>query len=584
MTSTQLPPLTPADVRALARDEALFDRAERLYLKGAVGAPTRRGGLLLAEVQGSDPDPYQTEAAGNPGGHWRWRCTCPYFEIYGGPCKHGLALLLEWAHRPDAFKEEASLEEQLAGPARTRWLALLREMLRETPELKRLLAIEPERKRPLGRPLDLAPYEGQLDYALQHEEEGREQARHFRALLETAAGYLRVGDGANATRLTTLLVERLLPLSPRPRPLTRLLFESLTLLEAAALDTTWSAEEQASWLGQLMRWWEGQVGQAPRVAERLLDLILHSYRETDRRAVEGWLRGLLRRPRQGNRLSSTPWRQRVLRFLLAFYEGAERLPELLELCWEEGDDAFAARKLVERGEVAEARRLARTGLGSCQAHRLVAAALLDTGEPESAWQIAQEGLRYQDQGRGALLAWLAARALEQERVEQALSLAQQAWESGPSLERYQLLRESAQRAELWPDLCRDLQASLEHQGTFDLLVEALMEEEAWHSAAALLPLVGPRRDELTERLARAMAASAPAEALQLLFDLAELRAEGRSRPAYVQSAQAILGAESLADVSGQRALYEARLRAFLESHRRLPALHDELAKKGVQLA
>ncbi|MBA3530684.1 MAG: SWIM zinc finger family protein [Ardenticatenales bacterium] len=584
MTPTQPPPLTPKEVRALARDDALFERGEQLWQRGEVMAPSRRGRLLLAEVRGTISAPYQVEVeALQSKKRWAWHCTCPYFEIHGGPCKHGIALLLHWATHSDHFTVEASLDEQLAGKERARWLALLREALHDSPHLRQLLEIEPEPKKPLGRPLALAPYEEQLHYALKRYAGAEEkQVRLFRGVLETAAGFLRVGDGANAARLTSLLVETLVTLTERSKGLHRLLADALTLLEAAALDAIWEPQEQVAWLKRVMGWWETlAVTVDAETINRLMDLVLHCYRAEDRDTVEGWLRGLLRRPVQGNRLSNTLWRQRILAFLLAFYQAAGQTHAFLDLCWEEGEDALAARKLVERGELAEVLRLARQGLGTCQAHREVAAALHEVGEAQGAWQVAQEGLRYHDQGRGTLLAWLAARALEQKSVDQALTLARQAWEQGATLERYQLLREAAQCAEEWSDLRRNLHATLEYRGEGALLVEILIEEEAWRSAAALLPATGGRREELTEAVARGMRHHLPGEAVQLLFDLAELRTDLKTRPAYAQAAQALLAARSLAEATTYEALYHARLSAFLDSHSRRPALRDELSKRGI---
>ncbi|MDQ4078640.1 MAG: SWIM zinc finger domain-containing protein, partial [Chloroflexota bacterium] len=462
MSPTTPPSITSDNARDLVRDEALWERGERLFAQEAVGAPTRRGRLLLGTIEGSAPEPYAISIEPPLPGkqQWRWHCTCPYFEIYGGPCKHNAALLLQWSTRPESFEVEASLDEQLAGEGRTHQLALIRETLRNTTTLQRLLRIEPEPKKPLGRLLNLAPYEEQLRYALQRYTENEEkQEQLFVSILETAAGYLRVEDAANAARLATLLTDTLLSMPKRPRVLRRLLFETLDLLEASTLDADWGPDEQATWLQRVTHWWE--EADVLEISDRLLDLVFHCYRPTDIALVERWLRSLLRKPVQGNRLSSGFWRQRVLDFLLAFYDAAGRIDAFLDLCWEEGEDALAAQKLVRSGNVKDALQLAQQGLRSSNAHREVAAALLESGERDAAWRVAEAGLRYEDRGRGALLAWLAARALEQGESERALSLAQRAWEEGATLERYELLRRAAERAELWPNMRRALHAALE---------------------------------------------------------------------------------------------------------------------------
>ncbi|MDQ4076335.1 MAG: hypothetical protein M3220_08815, partial [Chloroflexota bacterium] len=123
--------------------------------------------------------------------------------------------------------------------------------------------------------------------------------------------------------------------------------------------------------------------------------------------------------------------------------------------------------------------------------------------------------------------------------------------------------------------------ALEHAGEYALLVEILMEEEAWQSATTFLPLTDARRDDLTEAIAFSIADDMPDEAIHLLFDLADLRADGKSRPAYARAAQALLASQSLAEATGNEALFRARLRAFLDANARRPALKDEVARQGI---
>ncbi len=75
-----------------------------------------------------------------------------------------------------------------------------------------------------------------------------------------------------------------------------------------------------------------------------------------------------------------------------------------------------------------------------------------------------------------------------------------------------------------------------------------------------------------------MARVQPDEAIQLLFDLAELRSEGKSRHAYARAAQALLAAQSLAEGSGNEALFAARLKSFRAANARRRALLDEVGK------
>jgi hypothetical protein len=126
-----------------------------------------------------------------------------------------------------------------------------------------------------------------------------------------------------------------------------------------------------------------------------------------------------------------------------------------------------------------------------------------------------------------------------------------------------------------------LHAALEHRGEVALLVEVLMDEDEWQSAAALLPVTGARREELTAAVAEGMADAQPDDAIHLLFDLADLRADEKSRPAYARAANALLAAQSLAEATHLETVFAARLHDFLDSHSRQSALKEELAKQEI---
>lgn len=581
-----LPELPLAALSDLVRDDALYQRGVEMAQKGAVKEAARRGDLLLAHVQGSEPLPYSVtlEPPRTPRGRrWGVNCTCPYYEIHNTYCKHIIAVFYLWATQPEQFTIEPTLDEELAGMERPNWLELVQESLTHDPTITHLLSLPPERPRPLRRAINLTPYEEQLRFALLPKHEPAKQAQLAHSLLESAAGFQRIGDSPNAIRIASLLAERVI--EQNDKAFEKLLFTALSLLELAAIvpysplrdgatgkGGRFDDDERGAWLGRLFVWW-GFVADHPTLADRLLDLILHSYTPATEGQVIAWLRAQLRRPIHANQKSHQGWRTRIRTFLLAYYEARHNNNALLELSWEEGDDRRAAITLARQGDTTETVALARSGLGDATTHRMVAELLAEQGYQEAAQQVAEAGRGYHDRGRSALLTWLAQDALAHGERENAHRDALAAWRITPTVERYQLL------AHTTTDLQR-LNTMLAALRT-DLKVEILLSEAQWEAAAALLPESGARRAELTETLARAVADILPDRALELLFDLATLHAHTTTRAGYYHAVRALLAAQTVAFNQSQSSKFADLLQQFRITHHRKTKLLSALSENGI---
>lgn len=583
MAPTTPPDLSLDTLRRFVRDDALFQRGSDLAERGAVVGAWRRGNLLLAHVQGSEPIPYSvTLEAPTKGQRWGISCTCPYNEIYNSLCKHAIAVLYLWATQPDFFQVEPTLDEELAGGERSRWLTIIRDSLLNDPTITALLALPPERTRPLRRAINLAPYEEQLRFAFLPKHEAPKQAQLARSVLESAAGYQRIGDSPNALRIASLLAEHLIEQSEKA--FEKLLQATLTLLELAALPphppTPLSVtergvdnEEQGVWLGRVFVWW-GYAADNPALSDRLLDLILHTYTPATEAQVIAWLRAQLRRPIHANQKSQKVWRERIRAFLLAYYEARQDNNALLDLCWEEGDDRRAAITLARQGDSKEAIRLARLGLGDATTHRMVAELLEEQGQIEVALTIAEAGRGYYDRGRAALLTWIAQQSLAQGKREVAYKDALTAWQLSPSLERYHILKASRVSETSLAPLITEVRA--------DIQVEILIAEEQCEPATALLPKSGARRAELTEHLARVMSDTHPQRAIGLLFELATFHAQTGTRAGYAQAVRAIIAAQTVAFNQSETLEFASLLQQFRITHHRKSKLLSALAESGLE--
>jgi len=195
MAKGKLPRLTEAYIRNLASEKS-FERGETYYRDGAVLDPICQAMQLRAQCEGSDYEPYQVSATLAKGGIAETSCTCPY--DYGGICKHIVALLLTYVHKPQAFRFIPPLAALLAGRSQKELIVLIGEMIKREPELLSLveLSVATEEARQ-GKPLDVAAYRRQARRALRHESEHVVE-KELRALRELAARSAKSGDWLNA--------------------------------------------------------------------------------------------------------------------------------------------------------------------------------------------------------------------------------------------------------------------------------------------------------------------------------------------------------------------------------------------------
>ncbi len=105
--------LTETTVRQYATPES-FRRGRDYYEQGAVLSLARRGDQLLAEVEGSQYEPYRVRITFDEGGITGAFCSCPY--DWGGWCKHVVAVLLACRREPDLIEERPTLDELLVDP------------------------------------------------------------------------------------------------------------------------------------------------------------------------------------------------------------------------------------------------------------------------------------------------------------------------------------------------------------------------------------------------------------------------------------------------------------------------------------
>jgi uncharacterized Zn finger protein len=135
---TDLPQLTESHIRAWT-DPGSFGRGQGYYRSGHIINPRRQERTLKARCVGSRPEPYTVEVTLAEGDIARGECSCPVGA--GGHCKHAVALLLTWLHRPEAFTTVENLETALERRSKAELIVIVRRMLDRYPDLEQVLEL-----------------------------------------------------------------------------------------------------------------------------------------------------------------------------------------------------------------------------------------------------------------------------------------------------------------------------------------------------------------------------------------------------------------------------------------------------------
>jgi len=130
--------LTESTIRTHTSEQSFehgleYYRSGTIYnaIRHTVPASLREGNILLADCEGSET--YHVRVELDEAGIQSAACTCPY-EL-GGYCKHLIALLLTYVHKPNEFIERKSLPVLLENVDKTALVPMLVKLTDHHPEL-----------------------------------------------------------------------------------------------------------------------------------------------------------------------------------------------------------------------------------------------------------------------------------------------------------------------------------------------------------------------------------------------------------------------------------------------------------------
>lgn len=454
---------TEADIRAGANSQS-FERGLSYYHDGSVSDVVRRGDLLMAQVQGSDYDPYEiavtlTEA----GGIGSATCTCPY--DWGGFCKHIVAVLLT-ALEEDAVAVKPGLDTLLAGLTEAQLRRILHALADGNPAL--IAAIEQEVawltttpvaddarttpiahgitydlaaiRREIGKDIRQAAATGGGGYSGGWDDDEAGLIYPDEALgphRELAQRLLAANDPAAATDVITAMIEAwnggIAGLDEWIAEANEDAFQDAgltlgTLLAEALLSQNFAPEQREQWLARVEDWTDDLVNL--EIAETALD------QWWDYPPLVAAMRGEI--TEQGAWEGAAPdFADELTLARLRILERQGRTQEYIHLAEAEGQTSLYVNMLARSGQVAQAVAEARQWTDGPDTILSLAQVLVGQGERAAALEVAAHGLGMVGEGnKTELVRWTMTVAQGADDPALALRAAQTAFTSSWELADY----------------------------------------------------------------------------------------------------------------------------------------------------
>ncbi|HEX5506185.1 MAG TPA: SWIM zinc finger family protein [Thermomicrobiales bacterium] len=620
-------PLTEADIRAHT-DDTSYDRGAAYERDGYISDTTVRGPVLRALCQGSSGGPYLVEAtlapADAPGAEALagWLCSCPR----GGFCKHIVALLLTWVHRPAAFAVRPELAALLAEKSREELLDLVGLMVRRYPDLADLVELAPTAPEAAPglagkRTVEPARIKGQIAGIFRESRydryddygwgAGYAMSSDLEQVLRSGDAYARAGQWANAQAVYTPLVEEVVDhyeelgddeggeiagaVAQAAAGLLACLAAQDALAPADRLDEE-AREELLDTLYDLWHFAREYVGDSDALEAAL---VRHATPE-ERARLERRLRGEIVPGQDFHH----QWTNRAaLGFLVRLVNPSDE--EILAEYRRAALYADLAELLLARGRVDEAVALAGERLTEPSDVTTFADRLLALGG-DRARQATEfvEGragtAQREDTGHAVVtyLTWLGRQYAALGLPDRALDAERRHFRVAPGAPTYASVKAAAnlpgQPAGTWGRLRPDLLVALEERGAWaDLVTIYLDEGEAREALTALSELeratpispygygYGYGIADLRVRVARAAERDYPDRAGAIYQREAQRLIDQRGRENYRTAAGYLARVRDLHTRQGRDEEWRTTFAALRERHKSLRALKEELAAAGL---
>jgi len=456
-----IPHLTENDIRSLATTQS-WTRGEDYYYSNRVENVVWRDGLLTAEVEGSEYEPYIVQIRFDEGEIRSTDCTCPY--DWGGDCKHIIATLLYLCRRRDDIAQRPAVADLIANLSRDQ----LAEIILDLSLVHPAIIDDIERSLPLavpGEPTSSKTELSQVDTNLLRRQIKAELRTSIKSgydswgeeafydsdlgaalepAIEQARAYLERGEARKALAIleaaTLAWEDGIDSLDEYVRDS----FEDVANEFTIDLVEIWAEALLAADLSreELQQWQE-------LLAELAETIYGGSSLEIAITAAEhGWTYPPLVAAMQGNITEKGAWEEEapfyadeLARIRLRILDQQGKFQEYLNLAQAEGQFMLYLHMLVKQGQSDQAIAEAVQYLVTPEKIHALARTLVDHDEIEKAFQLAQHGLELKEsRGKAGLAAWLRDQAEKHQQLALALNAARRALAENVTLKNYQALQ------------------------------------------------------------------------------------------------------------------------------------------------
>ena len=599
--------LTKEIIRSLSTVQS-FERGREYYRAGAIYNAARQGQVLLGECEGSTAPFYRLRLELDEGGIRTAHCTCPY-EM-GGYCKHLVALLLTYIHKPEEFTERKNVADLLTNLDHAALVGLIVKLVDRDPELydwletvipipmgAGILLTGAATVKPTGAPPrpPRATQVSESAYRKRVKNILREGSRYgydydgygavsgvvsqLDEVLESARQFLTADDPEGALIILQVLLEETADHYEQfeydEGELAGFIGSLGMPLAEAVLSLDWPEETRTqitSWvtdaLDELSDYDIEGMDVAMAALEQGWNLESPSEMEEDKEWDD----------EEEDEEEEFDYDEITGRELnearLNVLERQGRADEFLALS-QTVDSRRYTLKLLELGRADEALQTAMTRVGLAQDLLVVAQAFREANRLPDALTLGERGLTLYG-NKHALGVWLGPLEEAQGRTEQAFAAYQAAFAEGPSLEIYLSLKRLSgpEWVEHQPRVMEILRASPRS----DVLADVYLAEQEWDAAIRLANQAGEWNYTLIEKVADAVSPHRPDWVIQISRKQAEGLIVKTQSKRYPAAARWLAKMKKAYLHAGRASEWQAYFDNLKTTYARRPALQAELRK------
>ncbi len=585
---SSIPAINTQDIQDWV-DAQSFERGRRHYQEGAIFEARQRGMALTALCEGSQPEPYRVEVSFGPKGITAAHCSCP---VGGGRCKHVAAALLALAHHPEDFIKLEDIDAALERRSKGELIVVIKQMLRQEPDLESLLEMLPPEQGRRNSPVDPETYRRQAGAAFRIHGYQRgveaEIADRLRPIVETGDGFAELNDHISAASVyeavAEVVLERYDSSHDEEDDLGGILNDCASGLGGCLRAVKSDAAARGSILRAVFAIYRYDIDSGGiDLGDEVPGIILELATPDERRMVAGWVRDSM--AKDGDKY--TKWsREQYGGFWLNLAANTLDHEGFLRICREVGRLEDLVDRLLTLGRLEEASEEARRA-GD---YDLISLASIFVKHKRGGTAELLMRERSETTKDSRVLEWLRDYYRGRKDHTSALEMAEKLFRMRPSLEGYKETRQLAQKLGRWEALGPALVSFLKGgpytdtlirahllEGEIDLALEAVREkQERGHWRPYGFSEHDPRLE-----VAKAAEETRPRPALEIYRQCAEGLIAQRSRPYYQEACKLLKRVRALHERLGEMDVwtsYAARLR---DTNRMLRALKEEMAAAGL---